>query len=65
MTLTGQNDAPGKFPVRSWLICAGKSSLAERIEQVSFTVNPSAGFDIRSFEENCILEASQYVARPK
>ena len=31
---------------------AGKESLAERIEQVSATVGPSAGFDIRSFEEN-------------
>ena len=37
---------------RARLIYAGKSSLAERIEQVSFTVGPSAGFDIRSFEEN-------------
>lgn len=34
------------------LIYAGKNSLAERIEQVSITVGPSAGFDIRSFEEN-------------
>ncbi|MBN49909.1 MAG: hypothetical protein CMN85_10230 [Spongiibacteraceae bacterium] len=34
------------------LIRAGKESLAERIEQVSATVGPSAGFDIKSFEEN-------------
>lgn len=37
---------------RACLIRAGKESLADRIEQVSVTVGPSAGFDIRSFEEN-------------
>ncbi len=37
---------------RARLIHAGKESLAERIEQVSETVGPSAGFDIKSFEEN-------------
>ena len=34
------------------LIHAGRESLAERIEQVSVTVGPSAGFDVRSFEED-------------
>ncbi len=37
---------------RARLICAGKEALADRIEQVSVTVGPSAGFDIHSFEEN-------------
>ena len=37
---------------RARLIKAGKDSLADRIEQISVTVGPSAGFDIRSFEEN-------------
>lgn len=37
---------------RARLIHAGRDSLAERLEQVSVTVGPSAGFDIRSFEEN-------------
>ncbi|MFZ5492593.1 MAG: DUF3883 domain-containing protein [Pseudomonadota bacterium] len=37
---------------RARLIRAGKESLADRIEQVSATVGPSAGFDIKSFEEN-------------
>lgn len=37
---------------RARLIHAGKDSLAERVEQVSVTVGPTAGFDIRSFEEN-------------
>lgn len=37
---------------RARLIRAGKESLAERIEQVSVTVGPSSGFDIKSFEEN-------------
>lgn len=37
---------------RARLIRAGRESLAERIEQVSITVGPSAGFDIKSFEEN-------------
>lgn len=35
---------------RARLIHAGKDALAEHIEQVSATVGPSAGFDIRSFE---------------
>ncbi len=34
------------------LIYAGKEALADRIEQVSSTEGPSAGFDIRSFEVN-------------
>jgi len=34
------------------LIHSGKEKLAEQIEQVSKTQGPSAGFDIRSFEEN-------------
>lgn len=37
---------------RARLIRAGKEPLAERVEQVSATVGPSAGFDIKSFEEN-------------
>jgi len=37
---------------RARLIRFGRESLADRIEQVSITVGPSAGFDIRSFEEN-------------
>lgn len=37
---------------RARLIRAGKDLLADRIEQVSATVGPSAGFDIKSFEEN-------------
>jgi hypothetical protein len=37
---------------RARLIHAGKESLAEQIEQVSVAVGPSAGFDVRSFEEN-------------
>lgn len=37
---------------RARLIRAGKNSLAERIEQVSVTTGPSAGFDIKSFELN-------------
>ena len=37
---------------RARLIHAGRESLADRIEQVSVTVGPSAGFDIRSFEAN-------------
>lgn len=37
---------------RARLIRVGKDSLADRIEQISVTVGPSAGFDIRSFEEN-------------
>lgn len=37
---------------RARLIRAGKESLADSIEQVSATVGPSAGFDIKSFEES-------------
>jgi hypothetical protein len=37
---------------RARLIRAGKEALADRIEQVSATVGPAAGFDIRSFEKN-------------
>lgn len=37
---------------RARLIRAGKESLAERIEQVSATVGPAAGFDIKSFDES-------------
>lgn len=37
---------------RARLIRVGKDSLADRIEQISVTVGPSAGFDIKSFEEN-------------
>ncbi len=48
-------DAGEQFVVnfeRARLIRAGKESLADRIEQTSVTVGPSAGFDIKSFEEN-------------
>ncbi len=48
-------DAGEQFVInfeRARLIRAGKEALAERIEQISVTVGPSAGFDIRSFEEN-------------
>ncbi len=48
-------DAGERFVInfeRARLIRAGKDSLADRIEQISATVGPSAGFDIRSFEEN-------------
>ena len=48
-------DAGEQFAVnyeRARLIRAGKGSFADRIEQVSVTVGPSAGFDIRSFEKN-------------
>lgn len=37
---------------RARLMYAGKETLADKVEQVSVTVGPSAGFDIRSFEEN-------------
>lgn len=37
---------------RARLIHIGKDVLADRIEQVSVTEGPSAGFDIRSFEED-------------
>ncbi len=37
---------------RARLTAAGKNSLADRIEQVSETIGPTAGFDIRSFEED-------------
>ncbi|MEA3332267.1 MAG: DUF3883 domain-containing protein [Pseudomonadota bacterium] len=48
-------DAGEQFVVnfeRARLIRAGKDSFADRIEQVSVTVGPSAGFDIHSFEED-------------
>ncbi|GAB4185502.1 MAG: DUF3883 domain-containing protein [Wenzhouxiangellaceae bacterium] len=37
---------------RARLIRAGKDTLADRVEQVSVTVGASAGYDVRSFEEN-------------
>ena len=37
---------------RARLIHAGSANLADQIEQVSATVGPSAGYDIRSFETN-------------
>ena len=37
---------------RARLIHVGKESFADRIEQVSASIGPSAGFDIRSFEAN-------------
>ena len=37
---------------RARLIRAGKEALADRIEQVSVTVGPSAGFDIKSYDED-------------
>ncbi len=37
---------------RARLIHVGKEGLSDRIEQVSATLGPSAGFDIRSFEED-------------
>lgn len=37
---------------RARLIHAGNESLADRVEQVSVTIGPHAGFDIRSFENN-------------
>ncbi len=37
---------------RARLIHAGNESLADRVEQVSVTVGPHAGFDIRSFEND-------------
>lgn len=48
-------DAGEEFVInfeRARLIGAGRESLAEKIEQVSVTVGPSAGFDVRSFEED-------------
>lgn len=48
-------DAGEQFVInfeKARLIRAGKESLAERIEQVSVTQGPSAGFDVLSFEEN-------------
>ena len=50
-------DAGEQFVInfeRARLINAGRESLADRIEQVSVTVGPSAGFDVRSFEVNGI-----------
>jgi hypothetical protein len=37
---------------RARLILAGKEALADRVEQVSLTQGPSAGFDILSYESN-------------
>jgi hypothetical protein len=37
---------------RARLIRVGKEALADRIEQVSVTVGPSAGFDIKSYDED-------------
>ena len=37
---------------RARLIHIGKDSFADKVEQVSVTEGPSAGFDIRSFEED-------------
>lgn len=48
-------DAGEQFVInfeRARLIHAGRESLADRIEQVSVTVGPSAGFDVHSFEVN-------------
>lgn len=48
-------EAGEKFVInfeRARLIYAGKESLADQIEQISITVGPSAGYDIRSFEIN-------------
>ncbi len=47
-------DAGEQFVInfeRARLIHAGKEHLAERVEQTSVTIGPSAGFDIRSFSE--------------
>lgn len=46
-------DAGEQFVInfeRARLIRFGNESLADRVEQVSVTIGPSAGFDIRSFE---------------
>lgn len=48
-------DAGEQFVInfeKARLIRTGKESLADRIEQVSVTEGPSAGFDIRSYEED-------------
>lgn len=48
-------DAGEQFVInyeRARLTHAGKDHLAERIEQISVTVGPAAGFDIRSFDED-------------
>lgn len=48
-------DAGEQFVVnleRARLIRAGKHSLADKIEHVATTVGPSAGFDIKSYEED-------------
>lgn len=37
---------------RARLIRSGRDAFADRVEQVSLTEGPAAGFDIRSFEEN-------------
>lgn len=48
-------DAGEEFVInyeKARLIYAGKTALADRIEQISITIGPSAGFDIHSFEKN-------------
>lgn len=48
-------DAGEQFVInfeRARLIRAGRDSLADQIEQISVTIGPSAGYDIRSFEDN-------------
>ncbi len=48
-------DAGERFVVnfeRARLIRTGKESLADKVEQISVTVGPSAGFDILSFEKD-------------
>ncbi|AFI85469.1 hypothetical protein Q7A_2681 [Methylophaga nitratireducenticrescens] len=48
-------DAGEQFVInfeRARLIRAGRDSLADQIEQISITIGPSAGYDIRSFEDN-------------
>lgn len=48
-------DAGEQFVInfeRARLIHAGKDSLADQIEQISISIGPSAGYDIRSFEDN-------------
>lgn len=37
---------------RARLIREGRDSLADRVEQISLTVGPAAGYDIRSFEKD-------------
>lgn len=48
-------DAGEQFAInfeRARLIHSGKQALADQVEQISVTVGPAAGCDIRSFEEN-------------